>query len=81
MFGRIGNTNQFTVMSRNGTSVIDYLLCSERHFSMINDFTFGQFNEGSDHAPLQFSLICNNVSRNDASYSEVRYKWNANYKI
>ena len=33
------------------------------------------FNEFSDHAPLHFSLLCNYVSSEYQSYTDVNYKW------
>lgn len=78
--GRVGNTNQHTFVSSNGTSVIHYVLCQERNFSQINDFTIGSFNEWSDHAPLPLTLLCNNIPENEVSYSELKFKWNDNCK-
>ncbi|KAL4222288.1 hypothetical protein ACF0H5_018325 [Mactra antiquata] len=74
VLGRIGISQNFTFMSRNGTSVIDYLLCHERHFSNIKDFSIGSFNE------LQFVLSCNNIPDSENSYKETKSKWNDTHK-
>jgi len=73
--GRVGNSCKQTFYSNNGTSVIDYLLTKECSFSNISDFTVHDFNEFSDHAPLHFSLLCNYVSSEYQSYTDVNYKW------
>jgi len=73
--GRVGNSCKQTFYSNNGTSVIDYLLANEYSFSSISDFTVHDFNEFSDHAPLHFSLLCNNVSAEYKSHTDVKYKW------
>ena len=62
--------------SYNGTSVIDYLFTNEYNFSSIADFTVHDFNVFSDHAPLQFTLLCNNSPTQYQSYTDVKYKWN-----
>jgi hypothetical protein len=72
--GRIGDSNKYTYLSNNGTSVIDYVLCSEHNFSFISDFSIGSFNEWSDHAPLHLSLLCNNAHMSN-DYLETKYKW------
>jgi len=78
--GRIGNTDQYTFLSNNGCSVIDYLLTKECNFSQIKTFTICPFNEWSDHAPLHFSLNCNNIPRGGSYYSETRYKWDSTFR-
>ena len=73
--GRVGNSCKQTFYSNNGTSVIDYLLATEYSFSSISDFTVHDFNEFSDHAPLHFSLLCNNVPSDYQAFTDVKYKW------
>lgn len=73
--GRVGNTGQFTFHSRNGYSVIDYLLTHEHNFSMLCDFNIGPFNEWSDHAPLHFSIKCNNTLPLQNTFTETKYRW------
>lgn len=48
-------------LSNNGYSVIDYLLTSEQKLSHIKELIIDFFNEWSYHAPLYFSLYCNNI--------------------
>ena len=52
--GRVGNTDQYTFLSHNGLSVIDYLLMHERFFSTINDYCIKPFSEWSNHALLPY---------------------------
>ena len=73
--GRVGNSCKHTFYSNNGSSVIDYLLANEYSFSSISDFIVHDFNEFSDHAPLHFSLLCNNVPSDYQSFTDVKYKW------
>ncbi|MEW8547527.1 MAG: reverse transcriptase family protein, partial [Candidatus Thiodiazotropha sp.] len=54
--GRLDGNSNFTYFCRTGSSVIDYLLLKQDCFSYINTFVVREFNEFSDHAPLQFSL-------------------------
>ena len=74
--GRIGNSDQFTFLSNNGCSVIDYHLTKESNFSQIQKFYIQRFNEWSDHAPLCFSLLCNNRLHSEEKQSDTKYKWN-----
>ena len=67
-------------MSNNGCSVSDYLFPKECNFSQIKSFTICPFNEWSDHAPLHFSLNCNNIPRGGLYYSETRYKWDSTFR-
>lgn len=78
--GRIGNTDCHTFVSKNGTSVIDYLLTKECNFSQISNFTIDSVNEWSDHTPLRFALFCNNISPACEKISDVIYKWNPIHK-
>lgn len=73
--GRIGDSCKHTFYSHNGSSVIDYVLTKECNFSLLSKFTIGDFTEWSDHAPLHFSLYCNNYSPSYETFSDVKYKW------
>ena len=55
---RIGQSCNHTFFSRNGLSIIDYLLTHEKNFSLLKHFSVDPFNEWSDHAPLCFVLNC-----------------------
>ena len=74
--GRLGNSNNYTFLSHNGCSVIDYLLTCDCNFAQIINFTIGSLTKWSDHAPLLFSLQCNNVISVDSSFTETKFKWN-----
>ena len=78
--GRIGDSSKHTFFGHNGSSMIDYVLSSERNFSFIVDFTIGEFNEWSDHAPLHLSLCCNNCSPKHEKFTNVKYKWDSSFK-
>ena len=79
--GRIGDDQgAFTFMSRNGASVVDYLLSKECNFSNITCFNVGSINVWSDHAPLYFSLSCNNILLIEQAESYTTYKWSQKYK-
>ena len=82
--GRLGNdcpVGTFTYSSRNGCSVIDYLILSQQDFSCINDFQVQSFCEWSDHAPLSYNVVCRTVSdkSNDPQYS-TRIKWDSSLR-
>ena len=77
--GRLGNdcpVGSFTYSSRNGCSVIDYLILSQPDFSCINDFHVCSFCEWSDHAPLTFSVLCHSDPvLTDMSQCTTKIKW------
>ena len=54
--GRLANTHQYTFISHNGCSVIDYLLTCDNDLSQLNRFCIDSYTQWSDHAPLSFSL-------------------------
>lgn len=65
----------FTLLSHQGASVIDYLIAKEHDFSEISYFRIADFNEWSDHAPITFGLISNNVRRITHFTDSTYYKW------
>lgn len=73
-------TCKHTFYAHNGSSMIDYVLSSERNFSFIVDFTIGAFNEWSDHAPLHLSLCCNNFLLKHEQFTDVKYKRDSSHK-
>jgi len=75
--GRIGDSCKQTFFSSNGSSVIDYLLTNECNFPLLSQFTVGEFNEWSDHAPLHFSLFGNNCLPSYETFTDVKYKWDS----
>jgi hypothetical protein len=66
----------YTYCNIHGTSVIDYLLSRECDFSLVKHFNVCDFNEWSDHAPLQFVLDIGNHTETVTSYNYISYKWN-----
>ena len=57
--GRLGEDSglgQYTFVSHNGLSVVDYLLCSFADTHCISNFCILCCNEFSDHSPVYFSL-------------------------
>ena len=57
--GRLGEDSglgQYTFVSHNGLSVVDYLLCSFADTHCISNFSILCCNEFSDHSPVYFSL-------------------------
>jgi len=80
--GRLGNDfniGSFTYVAQHGASVIDYLLIKDTNFSSIRDFTIHSVNEWSDHTPISFSLLCNNITPVVNESSHVRYNWKSDY--
>ena len=68
--GRLGDDcdiGQFTFVSHNGLSVVDYLLCNAADSQHIKNFCVLDFNEFSDHSPLFFSLA-SKYTMNDTFY-------------
>ena len=80
MNGRLANTHHYTFLSNNGCSVIDYLLTGDNDLPRLNDFCIEEFNEWSDHAPLSFSLCCNNVCNENNGHEEIKFKWDSNLR-
>ena len=73
--GRLGHefgNGAFTFASRQGPSVIDYVLARECDFTNINMFSVHDFSEFSDHCPISFSLNCNVKLNENNSSSYVK---------
>ena len=75
--GRIGETDMFTFVTRQGASVIDYVLCCENELYNISNFEIKSLNEWSDHAPIIFSLNSNHVNPNKEDEFTYKYKWSS----
>ena len=57
--GRLGedrNVGQFTFVSHNGLSMVEYLLGSYDDSKFIENFCIADFNEFSDHSPVTYCL-------------------------
>ena len=48
---------EYTYISENGASAIDYLWSKSENFRFITDFCISDFNVWIDHSALSFSLI------------------------
>ena len=79
--GRLGedsNLGQYTFVSHNGCSVVDYLLCSFADSQRIKNFRILGCNEFSDHSPVYFTLPKVPISRdtldgsNDQAFSHEK---------
>ena len=57
------NLGQYTFVSHNGLSVVDYLLCNFADSQCIKNFCILNCNEFSDHSPVFFSLAKEPASR------------------
>ena len=79
--GRDHNIGEYTFVSNQGASVIDYLLTRECNFPHITDFYIEPLNEWSDHSPISFSLSCNNrCSHAPVEQEEIKIIWDSKYK-
>ena len=65
----------FTSASRQGASVIDYVLARECDFANINMFSVHAFNEFSDHCPISLPLNCNVLLNENNTSSYVKHRW------
>ena len=50
------NIGEFTLCSKNGSSVVDYFLLQKQDFLYVTDFKILNQNEFSDHSGLSFSF-------------------------
>jgi len=60
-FGHDKNIGNFTYVSGNGSSVIDYCLCSNEIIQIVKDFKIEERSE-SKHFPVSVHISCNNIS-------------------
>lgn len=68
----------YTFFSRNGSSLIDYLLLNHNDFDRITQFAIQSFTEFSDHAPLSFTIHARRQSVPGASNGNGEhfyYRW------
>ncbi|MES9885080.1 MAG: endonuclease/exonuclease/phosphatase family protein, partial [Sedimenticola sp.] len=79
--GRLGadkHNGAYTYFSRNGSSVIDYLLLNYNDFEYVQSFAIQNFTEFSDHAPLSFSLHTRgrrNMEGINGDTEQVYFRW------
>ena len=87
MFG--DSEGNFTCTANNGTSVVDYMICSSEIFDCVTDFRI-LTDDLSVHFPLKCSLSFmlkqnslytpNTVKDNVQLYIWTKYKWNEQFK-
>ena len=67
----------FTCITHNGTSVVDYMLASTNLFDMFTDFGVDD-KDDSIHFPLycQIKLTCNRILDERPQYQETTEIWN-----
>ena len=80
--GRLGNDCEigaFSYFSKQSCTTIDYLLLKADDFSMINQFSLGNFTTFSDHAPLCFDLKMTSIPRDKdrQNYFCTYIKWDS----
>ena len=71
------NIGDFTYTNYAGSSVIDYLLLKQQHFSLLSDFMVHKFYEWSDHAPLSFNINCcviENVLQRSTHFRYIKWR-------
>ncbi|KAK6182070.1 hypothetical protein SNE40_009834 [Patella caerulea] len=79
--GRYSNDSpgEFTWITYNGASVVDYLIVSSDFYKLIQNFCVTNRTE-SDHLPLEFEIACNIIVALDTSYDTMQYDklvWNS----
>ncbi len=91
--GRVGNDKEgnFTYITPNGKSVVDYIICSSILFNQIQDFIIDYRDvcvNGMTHFPLsvvlesEYCVTCRNepdVGKNTSENAYERMKWNKEY--
>ena len=80
--GRLGNDCEkgaFSYFSKQSCTTIDYFLLKADDFSMINQFSLGNFTTFSDHAPLCFDLKMTSIPRDKdrQNYFCTYIKWDS----
>ena len=82
--GRLGDDfgkGLYTCYNTKGASLIDYMLLSEKDFVKIKKFCVDNFNEFSDHAALNFELLCNSYNESVSESFNFEYvKWSDDEK-
>ena len=88
MNGRVGDDKgigQYTFVGSRGSSVVDYVLCTQDLFRNVCHFKVHEPNILSDHCLLTFSfdfqmLSARETIENDYEQVSGRYVWNSDYK-
>ena len=75
--GRL-NKGEYTYISENGASAIDYLLSKSDNFRFITNFCISDFNIWSEHSVLSFSLHTNiNHCNLNNDPPQLTFKWDS----
>ena len=83
--GRVGknkNAGEFTCINYNGSSVVDYMLCSASDFYLVNDFVVHPSSVYSDHSLIQCTINIQrpaNIPKREV-VRDKKYKWDPNNK-
>jgi len=70
----------FTCMTYNGQSVVDYLITCWDNFCLLKYFWVEEFNMFSNLAPLAFSFSKNMIPTNDSLREGTNCRWNDKFK-
>jgi exonuclease III len=77
--GRHGNDakeGNFTYMSANGRSVVDYVLTNTDNFELIKEFEVKGITEFSDHCPIRLCLFADcNINTEHSTVTNNRIMW------
>ena len=80
--GKDTNVGEFTCINYNGSSVVDYMLCSASDFYLVNDFVVHPSSVYSDHSLIQCTINIQkpaNIPKREAVRVK-KYKWDPNSK-
>ena len=58
------NTGNFTCITANGSSVVDYYIISKNIFDMVNHMKINTLTPWSDHKQIEMSLKCHMITNN-----------------
>ena len=85
--GRLGDDagiGKFTCIKKNGSSVVDYVLCKQGMFPLINYFVVDEPNILSDHCIVSFSLNtfidCRETAKDEGRDLQFVYRWDNDKK-
>ena len=72
---------EYTCVNPNGSSVVDYILCTANDFQLIHDFDVGIPTLYSDHNIIAVKIICNDseyasLDNCTANSKDYKLKWN-----
>ena len=72
-----GDLGEFTCVTHNGSSLVDYVLADKIDTQCLSNFKIIDFNEFSDHAPVSISFITgkteNTAANRESHTSKIEY--------